>query len=602
VALKESLLDSCSPLASGHSAEWREHLSYAIDHAAHLLPAQGPITVFIHHNTLHAFEHLPFDEAVRQGAEMFGCQPYLSEDRYRAELGRGRIRFDKLRAVLRDDLGSSADESIVRLPTRMELRLAMVEHPIWSGPAAELDYLMAETDALRQVRPDISAVARGRLIAEARRWVMRELRGRTGPRIPSWSAELLNRFGRSNIESWSPTDWEAVALESLWRVCLDGVAQLPNVELSKGPSSRHRDLIVRATQFDPDLWVHDLLIRYCASFLDQGVSHWPLPDRSRGLFRSFLQLYSRRGGPPDEWLSGLRGEATRLLDRNVEPLESVRESLELLGVPENEWEEYISATLLALRGWGGILRQVETRGDRVAHPVPPGTLVEFVAVRLLLDRLAAAHVAEIGIGYTGPLANLRDELRTRLPGAIPLTTTQRAFPIFQLSQVLGWAPDELHRLSPTEWVSLVGEIEGFSGIERRRVFHLAYEHRFRNRTLTRSASMRHIVGRTGTVPASRSSPAWTSAKNLSAGTSKRSRPKSRPSGPPGSSGWRCTTAVRRTLTSCRYARSSSRLGTGSKNRRLTRRFTDSGRKPAKRSGPRPVTFKREPVLPSPVPC
>ena len=57
-------------------------LRYAVEHAAHLLPAQGPITVFIHHNTLHAFEELPFEDAVKRGAEVFGCQPYLSEDRF----------------------------------------------------------------------------------------------------------------------------------------------------------------------------------------------------------------------------------------------------------------------------------------------------------------------------------------------------------------------------------------------------------------------------------------------------------------------------------------------------------------------------------------
>ena len=37
-------------------------LARTIDYIAHLLPAQGPITVFIHHNTLHAFEDLPFTE------------------------------------------------------------------------------------------------------------------------------------------------------------------------------------------------------------------------------------------------------------------------------------------------------------------------------------------------------------------------------------------------------------------------------------------------------------------------------------------------------------------------------------------------------------
>jgi hypothetical protein len=52
-----------------------EGLAEAIEHAAHLLPQQGPITVFIHHNTLHALEDLPFHEALRKGAQVFGCQP-----------------------------------------------------------------------------------------------------------------------------------------------------------------------------------------------------------------------------------------------------------------------------------------------------------------------------------------------------------------------------------------------------------------------------------------------------------------------------------------------------------------------------------------------
>ena len=54
-----------------------------IEHAAHFLPSQGPIRVFIHHNTLHAFEHLPFHEAVKRGGATYGCHPDRPEDRYR---------------------------------------------------------------------------------------------------------------------------------------------------------------------------------------------------------------------------------------------------------------------------------------------------------------------------------------------------------------------------------------------------------------------------------------------------------------------------------------------------------------------------------------
>src|SRR5262245_19150104 len=115
-----------------------DRLKQAIEHAAHLLPAQGPITVFIHHNTLHALEELPFAEAVKRGGKLNHCQSYLSEDRYRQELLRGRIRLTDLATVLRDELGERGDEQILGLCTRLELRLAMLQYPLRLGPTEEL--------------------------------------------------------------------------------------------------------------------------------------------------------------------------------------------------------------------------------------------------------------------------------------------------------------------------------------------------------------------------------------------------------------------------------------------------------------------------------
>jgi len=77
-----------------------DRLRCAVEHGAHLLPRQGPIGVFVHHNTLHAFEHLPFEEAVIQAAQLFGAEPYMSEASYRAELARGRIQLVDVDAVL----------------------------------------------------------------------------------------------------------------------------------------------------------------------------------------------------------------------------------------------------------------------------------------------------------------------------------------------------------------------------------------------------------------------------------------------------------------------------------------------------------------------
>ena len=66
-----------------------DRLRRAVEQAAHLLPVQGPIGVFVHHNTLHAFEHLSFEEAVIQAAQLFDAEPYMSEAAYRAELVSG---------------------------------------------------------------------------------------------------------------------------------------------------------------------------------------------------------------------------------------------------------------------------------------------------------------------------------------------------------------------------------------------------------------------------------------------------------------------------------------------------------------------------------
>ena len=121
-------------------------LQEVIAHASHVLPAQGPITVFIHHNTLHAFEDLPFHEAVKKGAQIFGCQPYLSEDQYRDALARGRIRFSDLQDVLEEDLGERAGDEIPCFGNRLGLWLAMLQYPLRWGPTEELVWYVAEAN------------------------------------------------------------------------------------------------------------------------------------------------------------------------------------------------------------------------------------------------------------------------------------------------------------------------------------------------------------------------------------------------------------------------------------------------------------------------
>ncbi|HEX3870441.1 MAG TPA: putative inorganic carbon transporter subunit DabA, partial [Pirellulales bacterium] len=139
----------------------------------------------MHHNTLHAFEHLPFEDAVKKGAHVFRCQPYLSEDRYRDALRRGRIRFSDLQEVLERDLGKQATKSIPCFGTRLQLRLAMLQFPLRTGPTEELIWYVAEADAFRRVRQETSSATRARIIAETRHWVLRDLRRPNDSMLPN---------------------------------------------------------------------------------------------------------------------------------------------------------------------------------------------------------------------------------------------------------------------------------------------------------------------------------------------------------------------------------------------------------------------------------
>ncbi|MEX0718141.1 MAG: DUF2309 domain-containing protein [Planctomycetaceae bacterium] len=493
---------------SSHSVDRADpiaRIERTIAHAAHLLPAQGPITAFIHHNTLHAFEHLPFDRAVQSAAKTFGCEPYLSEDRYRQEFARGRFTREDVWSVLLEDLGDRAEGLVGRLGTRFHLRLAMLHHPLRTAPSAELRWLVAETDALTRFRDEVPPPVRRRTIEETKHWVMRDLRNGGDPPLPiepslftgpvpaipappdrpikQLLAGLLERFGRSRIEEWSDATWESLTLHLLWRICHQGVHGVARFVDPPAPPIRHRDALLEATGEDTDRLVNDVLIPFCGAFVDQGFATWPLPGRERGFCAAFGALHRSAFAAPERWRRALPKELERLRAAGLGPLASIAESLDLLGVSANEEAEFLAQTLLALRGWGGMIHQMETRADRAVRGVPPGSLVEFVAVRLILERLAVAHVARESLGHSGPLDGVRHAARSAVPKRETVGVEQRAFQAFQLAQLLAWTPAELHRLSKAEWSRLVEEMEAFPPVERRRVFHHAYERRHRLRTL-----------------------------------------------------------------------------------------------------------------------
>ena len=462
-----------------------------IEQSGRLLPSQGPLTGFAFLNPLEGFEDVPFEEGILKAARQFGCRPFLPKDVYREKLATGRIVLDDLKSMLRAELGDAADTPVAPSGTRFDVRLAMLQYQLRSAPAEELRWFIAETEALSCFSDDTPASVRKRFVEVTRRWVMRDVFTNAIDTAEGDSfdgrrfvAELSGRFNQRTMESWDDRTWEAFSLQVLWTVCREGVERAETPSVPVPPAARHRDLLLEATGDDSDLLVHPILIRFCAAFTDQGVSTWGLPDRQAGFFKSFCTLYRHTAAQPQRWMRPLARELARIERDQQSPLDSIVESLELLGVDESQWAEFIPATLLALRGWTGMIRQMEVREDRVAIPVPTGSLIEFVAVRLLVERTALKFLCRKNSIPTGKaLDGLQQIIRKRDGARSVASVEQRIFYVFQLAQVMGWNPMVLHQLSTAQWTSLVSEIENFPSLARRRIFQLAFENRLRVKTL-----------------------------------------------------------------------------------------------------------------------
>lgn len=456
-------------------------IQHAVEHASHLLPTQGPIAVFVHHNTLHALEEHTFAEAAQEGLRIFGAQPYFSESRYRQELKNGRIKPSDLEYVLKDELGESANVEVLNGQTRYDLRMQMLLAPIRTGPSAELSWLVAETDALRNFRREVPSAEAARMTEETKRLVMRDYRNphalgdeHTGQLL----ASLLKDFGVARIENWSNQDWQAFTLHFMWRLCQRGARVAGAPEAAWTNYRRPRDLAVLSGAGDPDMLTHDLLTRYASAFLDQGFASWPLPDRDAGFYVSFLKLFAAPSTISSGWLQRLERLVADELGLHLSPEASIERSLKDLGIVESSVDAFIERTLLALPGWGGMMWQMETNADWSIRPAPSGSLMQFLAVRLIIDRAALAEIAEPIIGLHSSSQQIISALQSHIETTSGDWGVQRAFSIFQVAQLMGWAPAMLATLSNQRWQIISTEIEAFSAFQRRHDFQMAYEYRY----------------------------------------------------------------------------------------------------------------------------
>lgn len=201
--------------------------------AAEPIPFFWPMRTFIHHNPLHGLEHMPFEEALKLGGELFHGRTFLQRPIYQGYITAGKIDSQALDKGIAEFLGDV--ESIGGIDLARWLRMLMTRR----------ERRMSVNCSLAASQQVHACLHRGSVEQDSDQ-TLKRLRTRM-------HQELLG----------SHPVYEAV--DSLY-----------------------------GTEIGTEL--DELVIKICLDFFDEGQSVWDMPDREQGLFAAWRDQ-ARRNVP-----------------------------------------------------------------------------------------------------------------------------------------------------------------------------------------------------------------------------------------------------------------------------------------------------------------
>ena len=462
-------------MSAEHELPIRERLAHWVEHLTHVLPAQAPIRDFVHHNTLHGFQHLPFTEALAAASALTGAATYWPEAKFRACLASGRITADDLNAAL-DDVGvADLEVPLIRSLSRRDVLLASLQAGNEAPDASRLGWQQRE-----------SGLAEDSIFAHFSRLTVAVPAGATSPTWQQLAKARWEKLSGRVGDTWT------------WRSLLEHLSG--------------EDVLER---------VRSILQRHLAAHLDLGVAAWRNPAQALGFFAAWRASAGLDLAWEMDELPNVRDEILHLPDS---PIDVLLEELPRLIADESLWFGYLQRLSLELPGWSGMVlwrdRNPE-RGDGT-----PVAMIDYLAVRVLLERLLSDDVLRRLAGWPMPLADLpehfaarpeefivrdvwqeawlpealqgraaslvdlarnghvgvddwRDMAEALAPAMAAAQGESAAWQLAALSRQLGLSLADIQALSDDELVVLQNFAASLNARQRRQVWLLAYERHYR---------------------------------------------------------------------------------------------------------------------------
>ncbi|MEZ5449552.1 MAG: DUF2309 domain-containing protein [Thiolinea sp.] len=369
-----------------------------------MLPAQAPIRDFVHHNTLHGFQHLPFTEALRAARAITGNSGYLSAAAFRQYYRQGRIQQADLDAVLQADPGLDAEQVLFqqdeRPITRREIYRISLTCGLMAVTASQFVWQVEENHALEQFQADVPASARVQLLALAQShaqpdevsaiadlWqaCMQQLDLQHyllhAEQLAGFTPEQASRLFATEVNADEDQHSERQVQQHARKLLDELMAQV-------GQRLTLRGLLQSLVGTDIMDDIRPLLLRSLSLWLDQGLAGWhqqPAQSVQQGFYARWKQSALLDWG---SLLQGLNDWQEHLNSLPDEAEACIEAELRRMGIPEEDWMDYLERLALELPGWSGMFlwRQQHPGYAGLSQPVD---LLDYLAVRLVLEHAFA---------------------------------------------------------------------------------------------------------------------------------------------------------------------------------------------------------------------
>ncbi len=406
----------------------RERITTALNHLDCVLPGQPPILGFVHHNTLHGFQHLPFDQALAEFEALTGISGYIPETKSRDFYRQGRINDGDLSAAFAQCPDLQIEQLVCKLKdstiTRHAVYRIALLFDLQAVSVSQLNWQIEELAALTAVQADVPESVRRQLPAGAIRPLWESILTRLGLEQAALHPENMLDLSVEQAEEWleqvsipsqehgNETRGTGSALTTHQHMQQQAGTALDQLLGEVGDNISLRGVILALSGIDILDSVRPQLIRFCASGLDEGVAAWQLPERrSLGLYAAWRATAQYDANP---FLHELRDWQQIIAELPEDAVDTVILQLTHLEIPQGQWDGYLRRLALEIPGWSGLVnwRQQHPNYHTVNDAVP--TLADYLAIRLTLDRLWLNQVCRDTWKIEAKLSAIRGYFRKNL--------------------------------------------------------------------------------------------------------------------------------------------------------------------------------------------